>query len=112
MFRLTKSWGVTLAFAMLAAALPIVDAPLEEKYGIVITEQELAHFLTLFGVSGGLGAGNALRKNITAKKTSPQGDAGAFPHVGPILPQEDDADEDLLELMPDTPPPPEKQNAS
>lgn len=89
--RLGKSWAITLLFGLLAAAAPVFNDTVE-PYGIVITEAEMQHLLTAFGLAGGLGVGNAVRKNVAHRQ-----------------PEEPDVDEELLDMMPDTPPPPERQ---
>ena len=54
--------------AFCAIILPIMDGYLE-PYGIHITEQDVMHFLMLFGVTGGIGAANAVHKRATKAKT-------------------------------------------
>ncbi len=65
--KMTKSWTVALLFAILSAVLPIINEPLQENFGIVITEGELEHFLTAFGITAAAGVANATRKQL--KKT-------------------------------------------
>ena len=64
MAKVTKSWGVTILFTMLVAILPVINEPLEAQFGITITEDELAHFLTAFGITAAAGVGNAARKQL------------------------------------------------
>lgn len=64
---ITKSWKVTLVSFVIALAMPIVNEPLAEL-GILITEQELTHFLyLLFGVSG-IGATTSILKRHESRK--------------------------------------------
>jgi len=95
--RLTKSWAVTLLFAVLAAGLPVFDQPLQDRFGIVITDKDLTHLMTMFGISGGLGVGNAVRKNVAAKKAAPVR-VTSHPHGESV--------EDLINDMPESVPPP------
>ncbi len=62
--KMTKSWTVALLFAILSAVLPIINEPLQENFGIVITEGELEHFLTAFGITATAGVANAARKQF------------------------------------------------
>lgn len=65
--KMTKSWLVTLISFVMALIMPILNDPLS-AYGIVITEQELTHFLfVLFGVSG-LGVGKSILNKHTERK--------------------------------------------
>ena len=68
--KLTKSWSVTLMFAILTAVLPIINEPLQDNFGITITETELTHFLTALGITGALGTGAAVRKQLKPKQSN------------------------------------------
>ena len=63
MKKISRSWGVTLLFAILVAVLPFANGLLA-NYGIEITEAELTHFLTAFGITAGAGIVNKVRKQI------------------------------------------------
>ena len=62
--KVNKSWAVTLLFTILVAVLPIIDGPLQENFGITISEEDLRHFLIAFGLTAGAGVANAARKQI------------------------------------------------
>ena len=64
----SKSWGVTILFAILAAVTPFINEPLEKYLDITITEAELQHLITGFLGSGALGGLNAAHKRHEAHK--------------------------------------------
>ena len=66
--KMTKSWKLTLISFIVVMAMPVVNGPLGE-FGIVITEQELQHFLfVFFGVSAAGGGMSAYKKRVENKK--------------------------------------------
>ena len=60
--RPTKSWGLTIFFALLSAITPFVNELLEANFGITITETEVQHLATLFLGSAAIGGFNAAHK--------------------------------------------------
>ena len=65
--RISKSWSMTFIAFIIAVGLPMVNEHLEQ-FGIIITEEELQHFLyVLFGV-GAIGGGSAAYKRHDARK--------------------------------------------
>ena len=68
MMKMTKSWKLTLISFIVVMAMPVINGPLVE-YGIVITEQELQHFLfVFFGVSAAGGGMSMYKKRVNSKK--------------------------------------------
>ena len=67
--KMTKSWKLTLISFIVVMSMPVVNGPLGE-YGIVITEQELQHFLfVFFGVSAAGGGMSMYKKRVGSKKS-------------------------------------------
>ena len=68
MMKMTKSWKLTLISFIVVMAMPVINGPLVD-YGIVITEQELQHFLfVFFGVSAAGGGMSMYKKRVNSKK--------------------------------------------
>ena len=69
--KMTKSWKLTLISFIVVMAMPVVNGPLGE-FGIVITEQELQHFLLIFfGVSAAGGGMSMYKKRVGNKNPDP-----------------------------------------
>ena len=65
--KMTKSWSLTVVMFILVTLLPFANDHLS-AYGIVITEEELNHFLyALFGV-GAIGGGLSINKKLQDRK--------------------------------------------
>ena len=75
-----KSWAITILFAILSAAAPFINEPLEKYFGITLTENEINHLLTMFLGSAAIGGVNAAHKRRERRKAVAN-DPTAFSHA-------------------------------
>ena len=67
--KMNKSWKLTTILFICATVLPFINDHLED-YGIVITEEELTHFLTLALASSAAGVANGGIKRVVGAKAA------------------------------------------
>ena len=72
---MSKSWSLTLFLAIIATVTPFANELLE-PYGIIITQDEIDHLLTLFGISVAGGAGVSAVKKHAERKNAPANNNG------------------------------------
>ena len=73
--KMSKSWSLTLFLALIATITPFANELLE-PYGIIITQDEIDHLLTLFGISVAGGAGVSAVKKHSERKNAPANNNG------------------------------------
>ena len=84
--KLTKSWIITLIAFACTVILPLANDTLED-YNIIITENELDHYVTLLLVSAGFGTAASVRKQLKEGKTSFSGLTKLITKAGTKIPK-------------------------